>query len=103
MDSKLPYKCWRRFKPQPAGGCPPLKRLQTLPFEDLEFAQVDLHRQLRRGFPEVVFGEGKSPEQILPIAECSWALTTFWSPGSPTEQLASPRPAFTANPSRPSP
>jgi NCAIR mutase (PurE)-related protein len=37
--------------------------------EDLEFARVDHHRALRQGFPEVIFGEGKTPEQIVRIAE----------------------------------
>jgi NCAIR mutase (PurE)-related protein len=45
------------------------ERLRSLPYEDLGFAKVDHHRALRRGFPEVVFGAGKSPEQILAIAE----------------------------------
>lgn len=39
------------------------------PFEDLGFARIDHHRPLRTGFPEVVFGPGKSPEQIAAIAE----------------------------------
>ena len=43
-------------------------RLKRLPFEDLTYARVDHHRPLRKGFPEVIFGEGKSPEQILGIA-----------------------------------
>ena len=47
-----------------------MNQLKGLPFEELGFARVDVHRGLRRGFPEVVFGEGKTPEQILPIAEC---------------------------------
>src|SRR6185437_15425544 len=37
------------------------------PFRDLEFAHVDTHRHLRTGFPEVVLGEGKTPEQIVAI------------------------------------
>jgi hypothetical protein len=45
------------------------ERLKSLPYEDLGFAKVDHHRALRRGFPEVVFGAGKSPEQIVAIAE----------------------------------
>ncbi|MCH7548823.1 MAG: nickel pincer cofactor biosynthesis protein LarB [Candidatus Krumholzibacteriota bacterium] len=45
-----------------------LDALRTLPFEDLGFAKVDHHRSLRTGFPEVVFGEGKTEEQILAIA-----------------------------------
>jgi len=44
-----------------------LHRLRNLPFEDLGFARIDHHRVLRRGFPEVVFGEGKRPEQIATI------------------------------------
>ena len=45
-----------------------VKSLKTLPYEDLGFAQVDHHRYLRQGFPEVVFGQGKTPEQIAQIA-----------------------------------
>jgi NCAIR mutase (PurE)-related protein len=44
-----------------------LERLRGLPVDDLGFAKVDLHRALRRGFPEVVYGEGKSLEQIVRI------------------------------------
>lgn len=40
-----------------------LERLRSLPFEDVGFAHIDHHRQLRRGFPEVVFAQGKTPEQ----------------------------------------
>jgi pyridinium-3,5-biscarboxylic acid mononucleotide synthase len=43
--------------------------LKTLPFEDLGFAKVDHHRALRRGFPEAVFGAGKTPEQIAAIVD----------------------------------
>src|SRR5512145_1198715 len=53
-----------------AGRTPPgdaLQRLKDLPFEDLGFAMVDHHRALRRGFPEAVFGAGKTPEQIVAI------------------------------------
>lgn len=38
-------------------------------YEDLGFARVDHHRSIRQGFPEVVFGQGKTPEQIAAIAE----------------------------------
>ncbi len=44
-----------------------LKRLRTLPYEDLGFAKVDNHRALRRGFPEVIFGERKTVPQIISI------------------------------------
>src|SRR5213593_1162314 len=44
-----------------------LDELRALPFRELGFATVDHHRHLRRGFPEVVFGPGKTPEQIVAI------------------------------------
>ena len=44
------------------------ERLRTLPFEDTGYARIDHHRELRRGFPEVIFCEGKTPEQIAGIA-----------------------------------
>jgi NCAIR mutase (PurE)-related protein len=46
-----------------------LQFLRQAPFEDLGFARVDHHRRLRQGFPEVVFGPGKTPDQIAAIAE----------------------------------
>ena len=46
-----------------------LARLRAMPFEDLGFARLDHHRALRNGFPEVILGEGKSPEQLIAIAE----------------------------------
>ena len=45
------------------------RRLAWAPVEDLDFARVDHHRALRHGFPEVVFGQGKTPEQIVAIAQ----------------------------------
>jgi len=42
--------------------------LQGLPFKDLGFATIDHHRALRQGVPEVVFGEGKTADQIVGIA-----------------------------------
>jgi len=45
------------------------RRLATLPYEDLGFAKVDHHRALRQGFPEAIFGAGKTPEQIVAIVE----------------------------------
>ena len=46
-----------------------VSRLATLPYEDLGFAKVDHHRALRRGFPETIFGSGKTPDQIAAIVE----------------------------------
>ena len=39
------------------------------PFEQLDFATIDHHRALRQGYPEVVYGEGKSPQQVVAITE----------------------------------
>ncbi len=46
-----------------------LERMKHMPFDDLGFAQLDHHRGLRTGMPEVVFGEGKTLEQITGIVE----------------------------------
>jgi pyridinium-3,5-biscarboxylic acid mononucleotide synthase len=46
------------------------KRLKKEPpFKDLGFAKVDCHRTLRRGFPEVIFGKGKTTDEIIKIAK----------------------------------
>jgi len=45
-----------------------LRRFQSAPVAEFPFAQVDLHRALRKGFPEVIFGSGKTPEQVVEIA-----------------------------------
>jgi len=46
-----------------------LERVRHMPFEDLGFAKVDHHRALRHGMPEVIFGLGKTTEQVVGIAE----------------------------------
>jgi NCAIR mutase (PurE)-related protein len=46
-----------------------LAALRTAPFDNLGFARVDTHRELRQGFPEVILGVGKTPAQIAAIAE----------------------------------
>jgi NCAIR mutase (PurE)-related protein len=46
-----------------------LRAFQAAPTADLGFAQVDTHRALRKGFPEVIFGAGKTPAQVVAIAE----------------------------------
>ncbi|HDQ45021.1 MAG TPA: nickel pincer cofactor biosynthesis protein LarB [bacterium] len=44
-----------------------LTQLRALPYEDLGFAKIDTHRALRRGFPEVIFCQGKTVEQVREI------------------------------------
>ncbi len=43
--------------------------LKNLPFEDLSFAKVDHHRNIRQGIPEVIFAEGKNPDEVVEIAK----------------------------------
>jgi pyridinium-3,5-biscarboxylic acid mononucleotide synthase len=45
-----------------------MERMRHLPFEDLGFAKLDHHRALRHGMPEVIFGLGKTPEQVGELA-----------------------------------
>lgn len=46
-----------------------IERLKHMPFERLPYATLDHHRSIRTGMPEVIFGKGKTPEQIAGIAE----------------------------------
>ncbi len=46
-----------------------LRALKDFPYQDLAFAKIDHHRELRRGYPEIVFGAGKTDDQILKIAK----------------------------------
>jgi len=50
-----------------------LSKLCTQPFEDLGYAKLDHHRELRKGIPEVIYGMGKSPDQITGIAKAMLA------------------------------
>lgn len=47
--------------------------MRELPFEELEFAKVDHHRELRTGSPEVIFCQGKTPEQVVQIVKAMQA------------------------------
>ena len=66
----------RTLLEQVRSGALPVENAQTqlatsmrqAPFEDVGFARVDHHRAIRQGFPEVVFGEGKTPDQVAQIA-----------------------------------
>ena len=44
-----------------------VERLRHFPFEDLGFAKIDHHRALRQGMPEVIFSQGKTPQQVAEI------------------------------------
>ena len=46
-----------------------LDQLRSMPYEDLGYAKIDHHRPLRQGMPEVIFGRGKTPEQVEHLVE----------------------------------
>ena len=80
------------------GGTSPeeaLRRLRVLPYEDLGFARVDHHRMIRSGAPEVIFCPGKTPEQVVAIAERIAAQgATVFATRAPAEVVAAVRRAF---------
>lgn len=69
MDEETIKKLLDEFKRGNKSETDVLDALRHLPFEDIGFAKIDHHRQLRKGFPEVVYGEGKTDEQIFAIAD----------------------------------
>jgi NCAIR mutase (PurE)-related protein len=69
MDPRSVEELLRKVKEGTVSPEEAASRLATLPYEDLGFAKVDHHRALRRGFPETVFGSGKTPEQVVAIVD----------------------------------
>jgi len=85
MDSKVLEQLLAEVQAGRLSVAEAVARLRTLPFEDLGFARVDHHRQLRQSFPEVVFAAGKSLEQVRGIltslsARADHILVTRLSP-----------------------
>jgi hypothetical protein len=69
MDEQAINQLLRQVK---SGGLPiedAVQQLRHLPFEDLGFAKVDHHRAIRCGFPEVIYCEGKTTEQVVAIVK----------------------------------
>lgn len=59
-----------------------LEKLKDLPYEDLGYANIDHHRELRNGYPEVIYCEGKSDEHILGIIDkMNQKVLTYWGQG----------------------
>jgi len=61
-------KLLEKFRAGGVGRDEVLRKFQAAPVADLGFATVDTHRALRKGFPEVIFAEGKTPVQVAQIA-----------------------------------
>ena len=53
-----------------------VEKFKGLPFEDIQYAKIDHHREIRRGFPEIIFCAGKTVEQLLGIARGIWGRGT---------------------------
>ena len=67
MDSAFITDLLERFEKGNLSKADAVKELSCLPFENLGFARVDHHRALRKGFPEVIFAAGKTPDQTASI------------------------------------
>jgi NCAIR mutase (PurE)-related protein len=65
-----------------------VESLRHLPFEDLGFAKVDHHRAIRHGMPEVILGQGKSPDQVAGIARALLARSRNLLLTRATEEMA---------------
>ncbi|HEX6768109.1 MAG TPA: nickel pincer cofactor biosynthesis protein LarB, partial [Candidatus Binatia bacterium] len=67
MDAENLEKLLERVQRRKVTITQALQRLRDLPFEDLGYAKIDHHRELRQGFPEVVMGQGKQAKDIAAI------------------------------------
>ncbi|MGA7463146.1 MAG: nickel pincer cofactor biosynthesis protein LarB [Candidatus Korobacteraceae bacterium] len=67
MDAAALKKLFEQVKRGKLSPDDAVERLRHLPFEDLGFANVDHHRALRTGMPEIIFGPGKTPQQLAEI------------------------------------
>jgi len=69
MDEKEIKKLLRELKNGTVSEAAAFDALKSLPFQDLGFANLDHHRNIRQGFPEVIYGKGKTAEQIIEIIQ----------------------------------
>lgn len=69
MDPRRLRDLLQRFRERAVSLDQVMAGLRDLPFEDIGDAKIDHHRRLRRGAPEIVYGEGKTPDQIVRICE----------------------------------
>jgi len=69
MDPKAITKLLREVKAGKVSIEEAMEKLRGFPFEDLGFAKIDHHRQLRTGYPEVIYCAGKTPEHAAKITE----------------------------------
>jgi pyridinium-3,5-biscarboxylic acid mononucleotide synthase len=67
MDAKNLRKLLEEVRSGAISPDEAVSRLRHMPFEDLGFARIDHHRRVRSGMPEVIFSQGKTPEQVAKI------------------------------------
>jgi NCAIR mutase (PurE)-related protein len=67
MEREAMKRLLRAVRTGKLGVAEAMDRLRTLPTDELGFAAVDTHRALRRGFPEAIYGPGKTPQQVVAI------------------------------------
>ncbi|PKM80031.1 MAG: 1-(5-phosphoribosyl)-5-amino-4-imidazole-carboxylate carboxylase, partial [Firmicutes bacterium HGW-Firmicutes-13] len=72
MDDKILADLLRQIKNGEVSVEEGIRLIRSPGYEDLGFARVDLHRSLRRGFPEVIYCPGKTIPQIISIAKSIW-------------------------------
>ncbi|CAG0997317.1 partial Pyridinium-3,5-biscarboxylic acid mononucleotide synthase, partial [Gammaproteobacteria bacterium] len=68
MTDRMLHQLFARFKSGALTEDELLQHLSSRMYESLGFATVDHHREMRQGFPEVIFSEGKTPQQVAGIA-----------------------------------
>jgi len=69
MDMELLHQLLRNVAAGKTSVDDAAQKLTHLSFEDIDYAHIDHHRSLRKGFPEVIFGQGKTAEQVVGIME----------------------------------
>lgn len=69
MDANIVSEVLKSFRAGTISEQEALDKLKILPYEDLHFAKIDHHRMIRQGFPEVVYCQGKTIDQVVKIME----------------------------------
>lgn len=73
MTDKDIARLFEQYKAGEISEAEAVEAVKKEPFEDMVFAEVDHDRERRQGFPEVIYGEGKTKEQILAIMQSLYA------------------------------
>jgi pyridinium-3,5-biscarboxylic acid mononucleotide synthase len=88
MDSQQLRELLEQVRDGGASVAAAMETLRHLPFEDLGFAKVDHHREMRHGMPEVILGQGKSADQVAAIAGALLARSKNLLLTRATEEMA---------------